>query len=61
MEHIHFVKKARVRNPVADVGESYYWWEIPFENTKHYSKEYPTPQQILGQHYPVPDEEPWNA
>ena len=61
MGHIHFVKRARKPNPVADVGESYYWWEIPFENTKHYSKEHPTPQQILEQHYPSSDKEPWNA
>lgn len=61
MGRIHFVKKARKPNPVADIGESYWWWELPYENKKYYSKTYPTPQQILEQHYPTQDLEKQDA
>ena len=47
MEHIHFVEKARKNNPVAKKGESYWWWSFKFGVRKHFSKERPTPEQII--------------
>jgi hypothetical protein len=45
MPRPHFVKKARVDNPVAKKGESYWWWKFPFRG-KSYSKTRPTPSQL---------------
>lgn len=47
MGNVHFVKHARKKNPVADIGESYYYWSFPFGRRKYYSKEYPTQEQLL--------------
>lgn len=52
MGNIHFVKHARKDNAVAKKGESYWWWAIPFNDEKHYSKTKPTPQQVLASYYP---------
>lgn len=45
MPRVHHVKKARKKNPVADVGESYYWWKFRYGG-KHYSKTYPKASQL---------------
>ena len=34
MPRVHHVKSARKDNPVAKVGESYYWWEFRFGGKK---------------------------
>jgi hypothetical protein len=45
MPRVHFVKKARKKNPVAKKGESYYWWKFQFGG-KRYSKTPPKPSQL---------------
>lgn len=49
MAKVHFVKSARKDNPVAKVGEPYYWWK-PMTGgrggSKRYSKEYPSRSQL---------------
>lgn len=45
MPRVHFVKRARKKNPVADVGESYYWWKFRY-GLKHYSKTPPRSSQL---------------
>lgn len=45
MTRVHFVKKARKKNPVAKKGESYYWWQFAF-SAKQYSKEKPRRSQL---------------
>jgi len=47
MPKVNFVKSARKANPVAQVGESYYWWQN-FKRPKQYSKTYPKPSQTVG-------------
>lgn len=45
MPRVHFVKAARKENPVAKVGQSYYWWK--FRNGgKRYSLERPKPWDL---------------
>lgn len=49
MAKVHFVKSARKDNPVAKVGESYYWWKPMVGGrggAKRYSKERPKPSQL---------------
>lgn len=49
MARVHFVKKARKKNPVAKKGESYYWWEPMVGGrggTKRFSKTRPKPSQL---------------
>lgn len=45
MARAHFVKSARKKNPVADVGESYWWWKFR-KGPKHYSKTPPRSSQL---------------
>jgi len=45
MPKVNFVKSARKDNPVAKVGEPYYWWQFKFGG-KHYSKTPPKPSQL---------------
>jgi hypothetical protein len=45
MPRLHYVRRARKKNPVADVGESYYWWKFRFGG-KRYSKERPKRSQL---------------
>jgi hypothetical protein len=44
---VHHVKKARKDNPVAKVGESYYWWKN-FRSPKKFSKTFPKRSQLTG-------------
>lgn len=47
MPRVHHVKAARKANPVAEVGESYYWWQ--FRNGgKRYSKTPPRASQLTS-------------
>lgn len=59
MATVHFVKSARKDNPVAKVGESYYWWRFAF-GSKRYSKTPPrrsqlTQSEFLGWLYDMQD------
>lgn len=45
MARVHFVKAARKDNPVAKVGEPYYWWAFR-TGGKHYSKTPPRRSQL---------------
>ena len=45
MPRVHHVKKARKVNPVAKVGEPYYWWKFRYGG-KRYSKTYPKRSQL---------------
>lgn len=45
MPRLHYVKRARKKNPVAEIGESYYWWKFRF-GAKRYSKERPRRSQL---------------
>ncbi len=47
MPRVHHVKKARKANPVANVGESYYWWQN-YKGPKQYSTTYPRQSQLTG-------------
>ena len=47
MPKVHHVKSARVENPVAKVGESYFWWQN-YRSPKRFSKERPRPSQTVG-------------
>ena len=54
MSRATFVKAARKDNPVAKVGESYWWWESGFRGPKMYSKTQPRPSQTAsGDYMPV--------
>lgn len=50
MPRVHYVKKARKDNPVAQKGESYYWWKFRFGG-KRYSRTYPRPSQLTQSAY----------
>ena len=50
MARAKFVKAARKANPVAEVGESYFWWKFRFGG-KHYSKTQPKPSQLTGSEF----------
>ena len=59
------VKSARKPNPVAQVGESYWWWQFRYGG-KHYSKDRPTRSQLtqssfLSQLYSLEDEFEWGS
>jgi hypothetical protein len=45
MPRVHHVKKARKDNPVAKVGEPYYWWKFR-HGGKKFSKTYPKQSQL---------------
>lgn len=45
MPRVHYVKKARKDNPVAQKGEPYYWWKFRYGG-KRYSKTYPKASQL---------------
>lgn len=45
MPRVYHVKSARKKNPVADVGEEYYWWKFAF-GPKMYSKTPPKRSQL---------------
>lgn len=47
MPKVNFVKSARKENPVAQVGESYYWWKNR-HGPKKFSKTYPRASQLTG-------------
>lgn len=60
MTRLHFVKKARKKNPAVKKGESYYWWQFRY-GPKRYSKEKPRRSQLtqsdfLSQLYELEDE-----
>lgn len=46
MTRAHFVKKARKNNPVANKGESYWWWKFK-RGGKLYSKDRPKASQLI--------------
>ena len=50
MPRVTFVKSARKANPVAEVGQSYYWWKFRFGG-KRYSTTYPKPSQLTQSAY----------
>ena len=50
MPRVHYVKSARKDNPVAQKGESYYWWKFRFGG-KRYSKTYPKRSQLTQSAY----------
>jgi hypothetical protein len=50
MPKVTFVKSARKANPVAEVGQSYYWWKFRFGG-KRYSKKMPRPSQLTQSEY----------
>ena len=50
MPRVHFVKSARKKNPVADVGESYFWWKFRYGG-KRYSLKRPRPSQLTQSPY----------
>lgn len=50
MPKVYYVKKARKENPVAKVGESYYWWRFAF-GAKQYSKVRPKASQLTQSGY----------
>lgn len=57
MPKVHYVKAARKSNPVANVGESYYWWKFRYGGKK-YSKTPPKPSKLtqsdfLSQYYGI--------
>jgi hypothetical protein len=45
MPRVHHVRRARKKNPVAEIGESYYWWKFRYGD-KRYSKEPPRRSQL---------------
>lgn len=45
MPKLNYVKKARKDNPVAKIGESYYWWQFAFSPIQ-YSKDKPKRWQL---------------
>jgi len=45
MPEVTHVKHARKKNPVAEIGEPYYWWKFAFSG-KSYSKTYPRQSQL---------------
>ena len=47
MARANFVKAARKKNPVANPGESYWWWQL-YRGRKQFSKERPRPSQLTG-------------
>ena len=47
MPRVYHVKKARKKNPVVDVGESYFWWKHAF-GPKQFSKTRPKASQVTG-------------
>lgn len=50
MPRVHYVKAARKENPVAKVGEPYYWWKFRYGG-KHFSKTHPKPSQLTQSAY----------
>lgn len=50
MPRVTHVKAARKANPVAQVGESYYWWKFRFGG-KRFSKTYPKRSQLTQSEY----------
>lgn len=50
MPRVHYVKAARKENPVAKVGEPYYWWKFRYGG-KHYSLTPPRPSQLTQSAY----------
>ena len=50
MPRVTFVKSARKANPVAAVGESYYWWKFRYGG-KRFSKTYPRGSQLTQSAY----------
>jgi len=57
MPRVHFVKKARKPNPVAEIGEPYYWWKFRYGG-KRFSKTHPkqsqlTQSEFLGRYYAI--------
>lgn len=60
MAKVTFVKSARKENPVAKVGESYFWWKN-FRGPKRFSKTKPTramltTSEFLSQVFTIEDE-----
>lgn len=47
MARVTYVKSARKDNPVAKVGEPYYWWKFQ-RGPKNYSKTRPLPSQLTS-------------
>lgn len=45
MPKVNYVKSARKKNPVAQVGEPYYWWKFRYGG-KHYSTTPPRASQL---------------
>jgi len=50
MPRVHYVKKARKANPVAQPGEPYYWWKFRYGG-KRYSKTPPRGSQLTQSAY----------
>ncbi len=50
MPKVNFVQAARKTNPVANIGESYYWWKC-YEGPKQFSKTPPKQSQLTRSAY----------
>ena len=50
MPRVTFVKSARKANPVAEVGQPYYWWKFR-HGGKRFSKTFPRPSQLTQSEY----------
>lgn len=50
MARVHFVQKAAKDNPVAQKGESYFWWKHRF-GPKRYSKTQPKRSQLTQSYF----------
>jgi hypothetical protein len=50
MPRVTFVKSAQKKNPVCDVGGSYYWWKFRFGG-KRFSLTYPKASQLTQSEY----------
>jgi hypothetical protein len=50
MPRVTFVKSARKANPVAEVGQPYYWWKFRYGG-KRYSTTRPKPSQLTQSAY----------
>ena len=50
MPRVTHVKSARKANPVAEIGQPYYWWKFR-HGGKRFSKTYPRPSQLTQSAY----------
>jgi len=64
MARLHFVKAARKKNPVAEVGESYWWLKFRYGGKRYFKTRPPrsatTQSEFLGQLWDIEDRE-WDT